>query len=93
MKSNKLTDFTKFFKPCLIVALILIVVCSVLVGVFGFNKGLDLTGGTQLVVDFSLTDVKTEDDKQLGEAQQKVKNIFNIIKEETQTASGLSFVL
>lgn len=77
MKSNKLTDFTKYFKPCLIVTLILVVVCSVLVAVFGFNKGLDITGGTQLVVDFSLTDVKTEDDRQLGEAQQKLKNILS----------------
>ena len=76
MNSNK-PDFTKFFKPCLYVALILFCISAIIVGVFGFNKGFDFVGGTQIIVDFDLTEVNTEDDKQLSDAQKTIKKIIS----------------
>lgn len=76
MKSNEKADYTKIFKPCLIVALVMVIVCGIIVGVFGFNKGFDFVGGTQLVVDFELTNVDTENDEQLLNAQKTIKKII-----------------
>ena len=53
MKSNEQKSFLSFFKPILIVSLILVVVASVVFGLWGFNKSFDFTGGTQLVVNFA----------------------------------------
>ncbi len=76
MKSNLKADYTKFFKPCLYVALALFCLCAIIVGIFGFNKGYDFVGGTQLVVNFELTDVDTENDEKLLEVQKTIKKII-----------------
>lgn len=76
MKSNLKADYTKFFKPCLYVALALFCLCAIIVGIFGFNKGLDFVGGTQLVVNFDLTNIDTEDDQKLLDAQKTIKKII-----------------
>ena len=52
LKENKF-DFLSFLKPCLIATLIIVFIAGLFWGIFGFNKGFDYTGGTQLVVDFT----------------------------------------
>ena len=49
----KQQSFLSFLKPILIVSFILVVVSAVVLGMFGFNRGFDFTGGTQLVVNFA----------------------------------------
>jgi len=75
MKSKK-TDYIKFFKPVMIVFCIVVVVSAVMFGLLGFNKGLDFTGGTQLVVQFELTNIDTENNSEFTEASTEVKNIL-----------------
>ena len=81
MKSNsslkdKKIDFLKWLKPSLIVSLILVVIAGIFWGVFGFNKGFDFTGGTQLVVDFSAQDtLQTEEG--VSKASKEVREILD----------------
>lgn len=79
MKSNKTNtsfDIMKFFKPALIVMLALIVVAGVIVGVFGFNKGIDFSGGTQLVVQFENSNIDIEDPTDYEIASNGVRKIL-----------------
>ena len=78
MKSNKRrnVDYTRFFKPCLIVIFALILISAVVVGLFGFNLGLDFTGGTQLVVEFTNTSIEAENDEDLANARDEVVKIL-----------------
>lgn len=80
MKSNKTEkSFFSYFKPILIVSFILIVISAVVLGVFGFNKGFDFTGGTQLVVNFAA--YNEDEPAGLTEEENKIANeISNIIK-------------
>ena len=79
MKSNKqpLTerkfDFLKWLKPCLIVMLVVVIIAGTLGAIFGFNKGFDYNGGTQLVVSFPY-------DKQI-ETQENLDKVSNEIKQ------------
>lgn len=78
MKSNssKKRDFLSFIKPILTVCFALIVLSSVLVGFYGFRANVDINGGTQLVVDFAVSNVDIEDEVKLNEASNKVKEIL-----------------
>ena len=51
LKENKF-NFLNFLKPCLIASLVIVLLASLFWGIWGFNKGFDFTGGTQLVVEF-----------------------------------------
>jgi preprotein translocase subunit SecF len=75
MKSKK-TDYIKFFKPIIIVFCLVIVVSAFVFGLLGFNKGVDFTGGTQLVVQFELTNIDIENDKEFAEASTEVRNVL-----------------
>ena len=77
MKFNlKKFDFLSLFKPVLIAFLIVTLIGGVIFGIFGFNKGFDYVGGTQLVVDFSLNQTsKTE--AQIESDADLVKQILN----------------
>ncbi len=68
-------DFLKYFKPSLIAMLIVVLIAGVFWGVFGFNKGLDFTGGTQLVVEFPY-DAQIQTDKGLNEKANELKDIL-----------------
>ncbi len=76
MKSNVKADYTKLFKPCLYVALVLFCLCAIIVGIFGFNRGFDFVGGTQIVVDFIPSNVNTENDEELLNVQKTIKKII-----------------
>ena len=99
MKSNKPHDYIRFFKPCMIVALVLFVISAVFLAVMGFNKGFDFTGGTQLVVQFESTDVTIEDNEQLNNASKDIKAILkeynaDVVSFQTQGEYGAtSFVI
>ena len=98
MKSNK-HDYIRFFKPCMIVALILFVVSAVFLAVMGFNKGFDFTGGSQIVVEFESTDVQIENKEELNNAAKEIKNILkdnnaDVVSFQTQGEYGAtSFVI
>ena len=79
MKSNealKSTNYVKFFKPCLIVILAIILIGAVVVGFFGFNTSLDFSGGTQLVVEFTGTNYPASDDETLAKAEGEIRQIL-----------------
>ena len=76
MKSKKQHDYIKFFKPSMIVALVLVIVSIVTLALFGFNKGFDFTGGTQLVVQFELTDLDIENQEDCETASAEIKTIL-----------------
>ena len=73
---DKKIDFLKWLKPSLIVSLILVVIASIFWGVFGFNKGFDFTGGTQLVVDFSAQN-NLQTDEGVAEVSKGIREILN----------------
>lgn len=80
MKSNKsLTkrnfDFLKWLKPCLIAMLIVVVIAGTLGAIFGFNKGFDFTGGTQLVVSFPY-DKQIETEENLNKVSGEITDIL-----------------
>lgn len=81
MKSSKSLkdikfDFLKFFKPILIAILSVVVVASLFLAIFGFNKGFDFTGGTQLVVEFPYdAQIQTEDG--LNKTAKEIKDILS----------------
>lgn len=75
-KSNSSFDIMKFFKPALIVMLVLVVVAGVIVGIFGFNKGIDFSGGTQLVVQFEHSNIDIEDSKDFETASNGIRKIL-----------------
>lgn len=54
MKSKKENNFLSFLKPGLIAIGIFVLISAIIFGIFGFNKGFDFTGGTQLVVNVAL---------------------------------------
>lgn len=71
-------DFLSFIKPILVVCFVIVVLAGALVAFYGFNAGVDFRGGTQLVVDFSLTtNVDIEDDESLTQAADTVKQILH----------------
>ena len=76
MKSKN-PDYIKFFKPIMIVFCLLIIASAIVFGLLGFNKGVDFSGGTQLVVQFELTDVDIEKDAELEKASNDVRKILN----------------
>jgi len=78
MKSNssKKRDFLSFIKPILTICLALIVLAGVIVGFYGFKSNVDINGGTQLVVEFELSNVNIEDETELNSASSKVKEIL-----------------
>lgn len=79
MKFNS-KNFLSLFKPFMIANLIIVIVSAVVFGVFGFNKGFDFTGGTQLVVDLS----KYNDNEPQGLTQEEIKiseEISGLLKE------------
>ncbi len=75
-KTNSTFDVMKFFKPALIVMLVVVLVAGVIVGVFGFNKGIDFTGGTQLVVQFEYSNIDIEDSSDFEKASSGIKKIL-----------------
>ena len=75
-KENRIVDYTRFFKPCLIVIFALILISAFVIGFFGFNLGLDFTGGTQLVVEFTNTTIEADNDEDLSVARDEVKKIL-----------------
>jgi len=76
LKENKKEfDFLKFFKPCLIASLIIILVAGLFWGIFGFNKGYEFTGGTQLVVEFYDDSLQTQEGT--DKASNEIKKILN----------------
>lgn len=75
--SLKNFDFLKWFKPALIVSLVLVVIAGILWGVVGFNKGFDFTGGTQLVVEFDTTPYNLERDEDLSVVTDKIKDVLD----------------
>lgn len=78
MKFNS-KNFLSYLKPVLIVSLILVVLSAVIFGVFGFNKGFDFTGGTQLVVDVSSYN-ENEPEGLTQEENKIAQEISNILK-------------
>lgn len=80
MKSKKSLsnnfDFNKFFKPIGILAFCLVLVAGVIFAFFGFNKGFDFTGGTQLVVQFP-DDDRIQTQSGLNETADKTKEILS----------------
>jgi len=75
----KKVDFLSFFKPCLIALCCMLVVFGIIFGVFGFNKGFDFSGGTEIVVDFSLNstaDFDIEKQENFDYASSEIKKIF-----------------
>ena len=79
MKSNetKNADYLKFFKPCLIVTLILIVISAFIVGFLGFNTNVDFYGGTQLVVEFTNSNINIDNDEDFSTADSGVREILS----------------
>ena len=75
LKENKF-NFLNFLKPCLIASLIIVLLAGLFWGIWGFNKGFDFTGGTQLVVEFQSTSHAQEIETEDG-----LNNISNQIKE------------
>ena len=75
----KAKNFLGYLKPILIVSFILIVVSGVIFGLFGFNKGFDFTGGTQLVVDISRYN-EDEPEGLTAEEHEIAEEISNILK-------------
>lgn len=81
MKSSKSLkdikfDFLKFFKPILIAILAVVVVAGLFLGIFGFNKGFDFTGGTQLVVEFPY-DAQIQTDEGINKTSKEIKDILS----------------
>ena len=74
MKFNlKKFDFLSLFKPVLIAFLVVTLIGGVVFGIFGFNKGFDYVGGTQLVVDFSLNET--------SKTQQQIESDAEVVKQ------------
>ncbi|NCB48224.1 MAG: hypothetical protein EOM55_01145 [Clostridia bacterium] len=78
MKSNssKKRDFLSFIKPILTVCFALVVLAGVVVGFYGFRANVDINGGTQLVVDFAVSNVDIEDETELNEASSIINEIL-----------------
>lgn len=76
-KTNTCFDVMKLFKPALIAMLVLVIAAGVLVGIFGFNKGVDFTGGTQLVVQFENSNIDIENSTDFEIASNGVRKILN----------------
>ena len=74
--TNKTFDFLKWLKPCLIAMLIVVAVAGIIGGIFGFNKGFDFTGGTQLVVSFPY-DKQIETQEGLDKTSTEIKEILS----------------
>jgi len=68
-------NFMKYLKPCLITILVVVFLAGLAWGIFGFNKGFDFTGGTQLVVEFPYDD-QIQTDEGLAQASSKTKEII-----------------
>ena len=60
----------------MIVAFVLVVASAIMLAVCGFNKGFDFTGGTQLVVQFELTDLDIENQEDCETASTEIKGIL-----------------
>ncbi len=103
MKSNKERNFLSFLKPGFIAILIFVLVSAIVFAIFGFNKGFDFTGGTQLVVNIAIQNenepkgmtpelYKTADEIKtlLNENQIKI-NSFQVQGEYTDKAFVITF--
>ncbi len=75
--NNSLPNYLKFFKIAFLIAVILVFVSSIIYFFFGFNKGFDLKGGTQLVVSFELSDIDISNEKDFEKASNDVKSILD----------------
>lgn len=75
LKENKF-NFLNFLKPCLIASLVVIFIAGLFWGIWGFNKGFDFTGGTQLVVEFPSAPYSNQ-----IETEEGLNDISNQIKE------------
>ena len=85
---NPQFDIMKFFKPALIVMMAVVLVAGLLVGLVGFNKGMDFCGGTQLVVQFENSTIDIENESNFRIASNGIKEILaenNVRIESFQT--------
>jgi preprotein translocase subunit SecF len=75
MKFKK-NNYLSFIKPILSVCLAIVFVAGLLVAFYGFNYGFDITGGTQLVVDFTLSNVDIDNAEDFDTASSEVQEIL-----------------
>ncbi len=77
MKSNSLKkhNFLAFIKPILTVYFALIIIAGVIVGFYGFRSNVAVSGGVQLVVDFSSANIDIENEADFASASSTVREI------------------
>lgn len=73
---GKHARFFNLFKPILLVSATLFLVALVVVSVWGFNAGFDFTGGTELIVGFTNSNIDITKDEDLKSAVGSVTKII-----------------
>lgn len=77
MKTNR--NYLKLFKPCMIACAVVLAISIVITAIFGFNKGVDFTGGTNLVVKnlSTVASIDVENTEAFKQAESDIVSVLN----------------
>ncbi len=70
-------NYLKYFKTTLISLLVIIFVSTIMFLFYGFNRGVDFKGGTQLIVDFENSNINIENTDDFNFANREVQKILD----------------